>query len=239
LYRNSSGKTLAQASGIVVLIVAIEYLFRHYVLFWFPQIGSLRVNDMISLAAAYVLLGGGLGLVSRVDWQAQWPEVRRQLRKLLLTWDYIGWVAAMVASISTLPLLDRLLWGNEALPSFISPYRNPGVWLIGLAPVLKAVSVIAVNGLFVPVAEEFLWRGLVQPRLVQVLAVPMGVGITAVLFSLKHVVIDASLARFLTIVAFGLITGHLADRRNWHASAALHLFINTVSSVMALALGQI
>ena len=73
----------------------------------------------------------------------------------------------------------------------------------GLASVLKVVSVMSVNGLFIPIAEEFLWRGMVQPRLAHVVTTPITIGVTALLFSLKHVIVDASLGRLLTIVAFG------------------------------------
>lgn len=232
-------RNLGQALGIVVLVTAVEYLFRHYVLFWLPRIGSLRVNDMLSLAVAYALLIGGFGFVLRVDWREEWAGIRKQIGDLLMTWGYVGWIVAMVLSIRVLPMLDRLFWGNVGLPSFISPYRNSMVWLAGLALLLKIVSVIAINGLFIPVTEEFLWRGLVQPRLAHVVAAPIAIGVTGVLFSLKHVIVDASLSRFLTIVAFGLITGALAQRKSWHASAALHMFINTVSSITALVLGQI
>jgi membrane protease YdiL (CAAX protease family) len=104
--------------------------------------------------------------------------------------------------------------------------------------ILKIISLISVNGLFIPVAEEFLWRGLVQPRLTQSIGVFLGISMTAVLFSLKHVLIDASFARFLTIVAFGAITGALAYRESWRTSAALHIFINTVATITAIAMGQ-
>ena len=89
----------------------------------------------------------------------------------------------------------------------VSSYRNSTLWLANVAPILKAMSLILVNGLFVPVAEEYLWRGLVQVRLILILSTPFAIGLTAVLFSLKHAVVDASLRRFLTLVAFGVICG--------------------------------
>jgi membrane protease YdiL (CAAX protease family) len=102
---------------------------------------------------------------------------------------------------------------------------------------LEVVSLMLVNGLFVPIAEEYLWRGLVQARMIGILSMPFAIGLTAVLFSLKHAVVDASLGRFLTLVAFGVICGVVAQRNSWRGSAALHIVANTVVTIMGLILG--
>jgi membrane protease YdiL (CAAX protease family) len=120
---------------------------------------------------------------------------------------------------------------------FSSSYRNPTVWWASLASPLKAVSLILVNGLFVPIAEEYLWRGLVQARLMGIFSTPFAIGLTAILFSFKHALVDASLGRFLTLMAFGIICGIVAQRSNWRSSAALHIFVNTAFTVMGLILG--
>ena len=88
------------------------------------------------------------------------------------------------------------------------------------------VSLILVNGLFVPIAEEYLWRGLVQVRLIRILPAPFAIGLTAILFSLKHVLVDASMGRFLALIAFGVICGVVAERNTWKRSAALHTVFN-------------
>ena len=119
----------------------------------------------------------------------------------------------------------------------VSSYENSTLWLANVAPILKAMSLILVNGLFVPVAEEYLWRGLVQVRLILILSTPFAIGLTAVLFSLKHAVVDASLGRFLTLVAVGVICGVVAQRNSWRSSAALHMVANTVLMVMGLIFG--
>jgi membrane protease YdiL (CAAX protease family) len=103
--------------------------------------------------------------------------------------------------------------------------------------VLKVASLVLVNGLFVPVAEEFLWRGVVQVRLIRILPVPIAIGLTALLFSLKHVLVDASLGRFLALTAFGVICGMVAQRSTWHRSAALHIVMNTAATVIGLIFG--
>jgi membrane protease YdiL (CAAX protease family) len=113
------------------------------------------------------------------------------------------------------------------------------VWLSAFAPPLKAISIVLVNGLYVPVGEEFLWRGCVQSRLTRATSPPLAIGITAVCFSLKHVLVDASFGRALTITVLGIIFGMSAYRENWRTSAALHIIINTLSSITAIVLGLI
>ena len=63
------------------------------------------------------------------------------------------------------------------------------------------------------------------------------IGITAVLFSVKHVLVDASLGRFLMVIGFGIICGARAARTTWQGSTALHLLVNTTATVAAILLG--
>jgi membrane protease YdiL (CAAX protease family) len=209
-------RNLSVALSVVGIVIGGEYFFRHYILFWLPTIGTLLVNDMLALFLVYLLLTVGLGLFMRVNWQQELAGIARFLREGLPSWDFTFWVLALVLSVWTLSMVDRLLWENIKLPMIVSSYRNSTVWLANLAPILKAVSLILVNGLFVPIAEEYLWRGLVQVRLLHILPVPFAIGLTAVLFSLKHALVDASLGRFLTLIAFGIICGVVAQRNSWN-----------------------
>lgn len=126
VHESSRWRSLSEALGIVIVIVAVEYFFRHYVLLWFPQIGSLRVNDMLSLLVAYFILAGGLGLLVHVEWGKEWPEIGREIHALLMTWRYVGWVAIVVLSFWVLPIVDRLLWGTIKVPISISSYQGSG-----------------------------------------------------------------------------------------------------------------
>jgi len=233
----SRSRNLSVALAVVGLIIGGEYFFRHYVLFWLPIFGTLLVNDMLALFLGYLLLSVSLGRFMNVNWQQELAGIVQSLREGLTSWNFTFCVLALVLSVWALSMVDRLLWGNIELPMFVSSYRNSTVWLAKLAPTLKVVSLILVNGLFVPIAEEYLWRGLVQVRLIYVLPVPFAIGLTAILFSLKHALVDASLGRFLTLVAFGVICGVVAQRNSWRGSAALHMVANTVLTVMGLIFG--
>jgi membrane protease YdiL (CAAX protease family) len=234
VFKHAGPRNLGVALAVVVLVISGEYFFRHYVLFWLPSIGTLSVNDMLSLFLVYMLLTVSLGALMQANWRQELAGVAQSLREGLTSWNFTSWVVALALCIWVLSVLDRLLWGSIQLPMLVSTYRNPTVWLASLAPVLQVVSLILVNGLFVPVAEEYLWRGIVQVSLLRILPVPLAIGLTAILFSLKHVLVDASLGRFLTLTAFGVICGVVAYRSSWKRSAALHVVINTVATVIVL-----
>ncbi len=233
----SRARNLSAALGVASLTITGEYFCRHYVLFWLPTFGTLLVNDMVALFLVYALLTASLGVLMHVNWQLELASVGQALRSGLTSWSFTIWLVALMLSVVALPVADRLLWGNFALPMFVSSYRNPTVWWPGLASIFKVVALLLVNGLFVPVAEEYLWRGLVQVRLMGVVPAPFAIGLTAVLFSLKHALVDASLGRLLTLIAFGVICGIVAQRSTWRGSAALHISVNTVTTVMGLILG--
>jgi membrane protease YdiL (CAAX protease family) len=228
---------LSVALAVIGLVIAGEYVFRHYVLFWMPTIGTLRVNDMISLLIAYFLLLAGIGKVMKTDWQQELAGVWQAVQESARSWNATFWFILLVLSIVVLPFFDKWFWGRFTLPMLVNPFRNSIVWLGNLAPLMNASSLILVNGVFVPIAEEYLWRGIAQARLLRILPAPLAIGLTSVLFSFKHVLVDASWGRFLTLAAFGVICGVVAKQKGWRRSAALHIFINTVSTVMGLVMG--
>jgi membrane protease YdiL (CAAX protease family) len=233
----SRSRNLTVALAVVGLVIGGEYVFRHYVLFWLPIFGTLLVNDMLSLFLLYLLLLVGLGAFMHVNWQQELAGIGQSLREGLTSWNFTFWVLALVLGVWALSMVDRLLWASIQLPMIVSSYRNSTVWFAKQAPILKVVLLILANGLFVPIAEEYLWRGLVQVRLSRVVPIPLAMGLTAVLFSLKHVLVDASLGRFLALIAFGALCGIVAQRNSWRRSAALHLVGNTAVTVIGLVFG--
>lgn len=222
-----------QALGLAALIVGVEYLARHVVLFWFPALGAWLVNDMLVTGLCYV----GLVWLTLAPGQRDRGRIGRTLREIVAgarTWQV--WAAAVIAALGAilLSLVDQVLWGAIQLPSLISPWRWETTLLEGAAPLLVPVALLLVNGGVIPVAEEWLWRGLIQPRLIGALGSVAGVLLTAVLFSLKHVIVDASLGRLLALTGFGLMLGLLAARQGWRASALAHALANSALSLLTL-----
>ena len=232
-------RNVAIAAGVASVVLASEYVFRHCVLFWMPTVGSLRVNDMLALAMAYSLLTITFGSLAHADWRRELRDLGRALRDFMTRWTYTPWLLGLMLGLVVLPPVDRWLWAGLRFPMWVSSHRNAVVWFPQAAPALEVLTLMTVNGILVPIAEEYLWRGLIQARLSRVLPGAVAIGVTAIFFSLKHVVVDASWGRFLTLVAFGGICGIVAQRHTWRSSAALHLVVNTTSTAVALALGRI
>ena len=118
--------------------------------------------------------------------------------------------------------LDRLLFGT--------PHRSSGD-----VPVWAAVLLLVTNGVIGPVCEEFAWRGVLQPRLTARFGTANGLLVTAVLFSLKHCVVDFSFGRLFAILAFGLVAGAVRIRWGTSTSAAAHVTANVIGSAFLLA----
>ena len=227
---------VAIAAAVASVVFAGEYVFRHYVLFWMPIVGTLRVNDMLALAMAYSLLTITFGSLAHAHWRQELRDLGQALRDFATRWTYTPWLLVMMLSLVVLPAVDQRLWAGLRFPMWVSSFRNPVVWFPHAASALEVAALIAVNGILVPIAEEYLWRGLIQERLLRVLPGAVAIGATAVFFSLKHVAVDASWGRFLTLVAFGSICGIVARRHTWRSSAALHLVVNTATTAVGLAL---
>lgn len=230
-------QNLSVALAVISLVIAGEYFFRHYVLFWMPTIGTLQINDMISLFMVYFLFLARIGKVMKADWPRELAGIWHAIQEGARSWNSTFWFILLVLSIVILPFLDKLFWGRFTLPMLVNPNQNSIIWLSDIAPIMATVSLIFVNGVFVPIAEEYLWRGIAQARFLRIFPSSLAIGLTSVLFSFKHVLVDVSWGRFLTLTAFGIICGIVAKQKGWQSSAALHIFINTISTVMGLVMG--
>lgn len=99
---------------------------------------------------------------------------------------------------------------------------------------LATVLLLAVNGFVVPVAEERLWRGVVQTALVKARSPLAGIAVTAIVFSLKHAVVDGSPGRLLALIGFGLVAGSVRWRWGTGASTVAHIVANVIATLMVL-----
>jgi membrane protease YdiL (CAAX protease family) len=219
------------AIAVVAAIVAVEYLARHLVAPAIPTIGEERVNDMLVTGVAYVALS--LAVARSVGAHGVGRAITGVLAAARRWEAWVGGLVALVAAFG-LGLVDAALWGKVVLPAFWLPGRST-TWLVSWARWLVPVSLLAVNGVLVPVAEEWLWRGVVQPRFTRAIGTAVGVAVTAVCFSLKHALVDASLGRLLAITAAGAILGVVALRASWKVSALSHVVMNTVATGLMVA----
>jgi membrane protease YdiL (CAAX protease family) len=130
--------------------------------------------------------------------------------------------AGLLIADGTANQLDRLLFGVTSAPH-------------GHIPPWSAVLLLVTNGVVGPVCEELAWRGVLQPRMIVRFGTVPGLVLTAVLFSLKHCVVDFSFGRLFAIIAFGLVAGAVRIRWGTSTSAAAHVTANLVGSIFLLA----
>jgi len=246
-----------QALGLAALIVLAEYVARRILAPTLPSIGAPPVNsanlpigapvfnDMAATALIYGLLLllvapsqsrslAALGLALR--------EIAQQAKGWL---PWVGGVLFLVAVVVVVPL-DALLWGGVQLPSFTVPASST-VLFAGAAMPLAIGSLLIVNGVVIPLAEERLWRGLIQPRFRVAWGLVPALLVTAALFSVKHAIVDATPGRLLALTVGGLVLGFVAyraggsdgGRSGWKASAVAHMVGNIIATSMALAAGAL
>lgn len=227
-------RQLFSAFGLIAIIVASEYLVRHYAIFWIPVLGRLRVNDMLVSGAAYSALvwltmpaGSRSFAVLRQTAGEIWGFIRNRQVQI---------AAALALGAGWLAWVDRFLWGEVRLSILPNPWGPGRVLFEPLGLPLAVISLLVVNGVVVPLAEEWLWRGLIQPRLAGAFGYLPGLVVTSVTFSLKHAVVDSSLGHLLTLTAFGLVMGVTARHHGWRGSAMAHALANTIATVLGLIL---
>jgi membrane protease YdiL (CAAX protease family) len=225
------------ALGLVAIVVLAEYLARRVLAPALPVLGSPTVNDLLAVVVAYAPLVA-LTAAPGARTPAALGRTLRALAGQARTWPpWAGGVLFLGAVLALAPL-DARLWGTVRLPAVTLP-PAPVVLFAGAGVPLSVASLLLVNGLFVPLVEERLWRGLIQPGLGASWGLLPGLLGAAALFSLKHAVVDASLGRLLALTAGGLVLGTVAlragGRTGWWASAVSHAGGNTVATAIFLA----
>ncbi len=143
---------------------------------------------------------------------------------------------ALAAGVFGGVLLSVLLsWGTHYADTFLFPAQEAEerveLAMMAEAGLPAAVTLMVANGLLAPVVEEYVWRGYIQTRLVTVWGTVLGVTLTAVLFAAKHVVVDLSPERSVTLLVGSVALGVLRQRWGTGTSTLAHVILNTTSSL--------
>lgn len=181
-------------------------------------IGNDRSRDMV------VLLFGA----SSSSWVIKRIGARTGFKRDI--WDY-RWTPRAVAS--------GIVAGIAALASLTITTRIDSKLFDGMndtslfdeeTSAIAGGLLVAVNGVVVPIAEEFAWRGIIQTALVERFGSTLGIGLTSIVFAFKHIIVDRSISRFTTLLALGSILGIVRYRLGTGASTAAHMTANLISS---------
>ena len=155
-------------------------------------------------------------------------------------WDYRtdGWTimfgfvsgAITVLAVYGIAIINAWLRGTEtavAAFGFLLADLKVGFWVV----VLFALA----HGLVAPMTEELAWRGIIQSAVVQSEGVAIGIVFTAIVFTLKHALLDLSLVRVPSVLILAFALGAVRHRWGTTASTVAHGVVN-LTSVCLLAI---
>ncbi|ELY82935.1 CPBP family intramembrane glutamic endopeptidase [Natrinema gari] len=188
------------------------------------------------LLVDYLVLAIGFPLIATL---LSWYALERGQRREAWDWNWnlrsfgVGVLAAVVGfGLSAgAGQIDAALFGLEGMNGAIGERLTNA---FESAPALAILFLVG-NGIIAPIAEEQVWRGIVQTELVEGWGVVAGIGVTAVLFACKHVIVDLSILRLTTLLTLGLVFGVVRHRWGTVSSTVTHVLINTVSSASIVA----
>jgi membrane protease YdiL (CAAX protease family) len=230
---------------LVVAVTGAEFLARRYLIFLSPPLGIYRNNDLIALALVYLVIvpvmistrGGKLGRLTIGDFKTFLARLSSDKKYAsMFTILFVGFCLSIAVGTA----LDSLIFG-KLTPVAFNPIpmharaENP----TSVAIVAMAVLAIVMNGLWVPLAEEMVWRGAIYGNLKPSLGIWLSVIVTALLFSLKHVAVDLSLSRVLMVFLFGFWLALIREYTGLAGAALAHVAANTTATALALVLGRL
>lgn len=215
------------AVGIATGWLLLELLFR-----WGIGVGLYQLLGSLVAADWLVLLVGvpiiAIGLTAVAVRAGQSPD----------TWEYrwtrravaVGVLGLLVAApvLYLTAEIDAMLFGLADLEAEV---ESVAVEAIRATPILAVVLLLG-NGIAVPIAEEHVWRGIVQTELVTAWGAVIGILLTASLFTLKHVIVDLSIVRLTTLFALAMLLGVARQCGGTTSAIVLHIGVNVSSSAL-------
>jgi membrane protease YdiL (CAAX protease family) len=179
----------------------------------------LAVMVGMPLAAWVIALYGQHRGVRPRDWGYTWSPAR-------LAVGVAGGLLILALMWGT-ALVDEVLWGGTGvLPPAMVEGLRAGAWV--------SLLMLAVNGLIVPASEELAWRGVIQTAFGRAWGPLVGLLLTAIVFALKHVVVDGSVARVTTLLMIGLVVGAVRFRWGTGASTIAHMVANLGATALVI-----
>ncbi|WP_226006834.1 CPBP family intramembrane glutamic endopeptidase [Natrinema salinisoli] len=223
-------KSVEIAGVVVAGWIVLEFLLRRGLVSAAAAVGvEPLLADYLVLAIGFPLIAAVLSRYAlghgqtRNSWGWEWG-----LRSLGM-----GVLAAVVGFglLAGAAQIDAALFGLE---------ETSGAFAEELTGAFEATPALAVlflvgNGIVAPIAEEQVWRGIVQTELVDDRGVAAGIGVTAVLFALKHVIVDLSIVRLTSLLTLAVLFGIVRHRWGTASSTVTHVLLNTISSASIVA----
>jgi membrane protease YdiL (CAAX protease family) len=190
-----------------------------------PALGNVVAGDAIAIglgmvAAAWIVARyGQANGVAFGDWSYHWTPSTVGLGAVSGALAVgLMWVTSQI---------DLALWvmPADALTVFAVSLQA-GAWVAAL--------LLVANALVAPICEEIAWRGVVQTALVRGWGPLIGIGLTAILFAMKHALLDGTFARITTLLMLGLVFGVVRHRWGTGASTVTHVVVNLYATAVII-----
>lgn len=189
-------------------------------------LGNPLIGDMILVALTFPVIAwtiarwGRSHTISPPDWAYRWDTNR-----ILL-----GGAAGLfiVLSLNITQWIDSLLFASNpgAVEQLTTNIESS---------IIAALLLLLVNGLIVPISEEWAWRAVLQSAADRILSPLIAILLVGLLFALKHVVVDGSFFRFTSLLLFALVVGVVRHRLGSGAATVTHIVANmTATSILLL-----
>lgn len=189
------------------------------------DLGQLMIGNIVLLWPAMLVAGLVFLRIIRQRGLTSGSLGYRPWRSAILP----GLIAAAIAwgLIYAIHDLSEHVFGTRDVDQFMQAEKAAGlpIMIVGLLPA---------NGVFGPVVEELAWRGYIQPHLIRGWGPRVGIAVTALLFALKHVIVDLSYSRVFALLPGSFLLGVVGYRWGTSASTIAHVVLNSLATVSAI-----
>ncbi|MCW4013717.1 MAG: CPBP family intramembrane metalloprotease [Candidatus Bathyarchaeota archaeon] len=225
---------------LALIIIAGEFTSRRIVSVLLPTYFNYFFMDLVCLGGFYAVLCLIAYLLIGGDVRQKTGYTGFNINDWYQRVTFYNAALAVVIGIQVVNRFDVLFFSgynwNPQLYEFIQTTFNTTIYTntpLYAEHYKIAVSIvfILVNGLWVPIAEEFLWRGIIQTKLSYYMNPWTAITIVSILFSAKHCVVDLVLTRLLFLISFGLTVGWAKQRTNTGISTTTHIYINLIGTI--------
>ena len=220
----SFGKIAVLATGIWIVIEIIAQVGG--ALLFEPFVGNLFVGSLVGVVAGFPAATWFVIRFSQPRGIAL-DILEYSRRPSRLVFGVLAGGVFVIANLTVIATASTAIFGPPAeIESLIREGFRGGL------PV-TVLSIVA-HGFVAPIFEEFVFRGLIQTPLTKRYGTYMGILGAAMLFSLKHIVVDGSFVRILPIVVLALVLGVVREKWGLTGSTVTHGVVNLTQGTLTV-----
>lgn len=212
---------------IAWLQILSTFLLAGYALFFsYPVFPEGSIGGIIESASIQFMIL----MVSAIWFRGRWQAIgftcpKHPVRMLIAIVVILAFVILVLDFLLTNPIAD---WLKLSLQSERELEIQNGIMQAKASNWLNGVVSVAVVGIFVPIAEEILFRGVIQTYLVSRFGAFIGILATSFWFALMHV----DIALFVPLFVIGVGLGFVRHRYQTIWGAIILHSLNNLASAM-------